>query len=298
MDNPWAALIQMTPPVATLCLTATLVVPVLIQAKKRRLLVLLAFFLLCWPLLSFSWGRGATDSGVKIISFNVHRNTRAMPDLETFVRKARADVVILQEVGMHPQTPAEQLTTAFPHWHAYRDHENFILSRWPLTQQASYPQRIAPALSFTTAVVEGPIRFRLVTGHWTRPHVQKGWKGFEYGVRSQLNDYRQTIEILGNHQNLPLILAGDFNLTPRQAIYRHMKGRLKDCWEEAGFGPGWTHWTRFPMLRIDHVFVSPSLDTTMAIVGPNLGSDHFPLLVGVTMDTKIPLSSAIPSKAN
>jgi endonuclease/exonuclease/phosphatase family metal-dependent hydrolase len=82
----------------------------------------------------------------------------------------------------------------------------------------------------------------------------------------------------------PAILAGDFNATSLTAPYRHLCRRLRDAQRSPGLGrPVATFPSGFPMLRIDHVFVSARVRVTgvKAPFSPlaRMASDHLPLIV-------------------
>jgi endonuclease/exonuclease/phosphatase family metal-dependent hydrolase len=82
----------------------------------------------------------------------------------------------------------------------------------------------------------------------------------------------------------PIILAGDFNATPRSRVYRYLSGRLADAQSSPRVHrPHPTFPGRMPIFRIDHVFVSHSIEVLRAetIRTPlaRRASDHLPLLV-------------------
>ncbi len=85
----------------------------------------------------------------------------------------------------------------------------------------------------------------------------------------------------------PVILIGDFNATSRYAVYKRLAARLADAQRElqrSGKRPRTvrTFPSRFPMLRIDHLFVSPDVEVVdvQASGGPlaRAASDHLPLV--------------------
>lgn len=82
----------------------------------------------------------------------------------------------------------------------------------------------------------------------------------------------------------PVIVAGDFNAVPRSRTYRRLAARLSDAqtWP-AGSRRRPTYPSRTPLLRLDHVFVSRSVEVlrTEVIRTPlaRLASDHLPLAV-------------------
>jgi endonuclease/exonuclease/phosphatase family metal-dependent hydrolase len=79
------------------------------------------------------------------------------------------------------------------------------------------------------------------------------------------------------------VLLGDFNAPPYSRSYRMIANRLRDAQLSNSFGePQPTFHTRAPVLRLDHVFVTKSVEVVDA--GPvrtpltRVASDHFPLL--------------------
>jgi endonuclease/exonuclease/phosphatase family metal-dependent hydrolase len=85
----------------------------------------------------------------------------------------------------------------------------------------------------------------------------------------------------------PLILTGDFNATSRYACYKQFVLGLRDAQkvlQRNGTHPRTTRTfpSRFPMLRIDHLFVSPRVEVVdvHANSGPlaRAASDHLPLV--------------------
>lgn len=103
----------------------------------------------------------------------------------------------------------------------------------------------------------------------------------------------------------PAVLLGDFNAPPRSRSYRLMAGRFHDAQLHAPTKePQPTFHTRAPILRLDHIFVTPSIEVVSA--GPirtpltRLASDHFPLMASIRLAGKADgasASSIIISKA-
>jgi len=87
----------------------------------------------------------------------------------------------------------------------------------------------------------------------------------------------------------PLVLLGDMNATPRNAAYRTFAARLKDARRIARVSlRAPTFPSTFPVLPIDHVFVSDGL-AVEAVRTPldsltRLASDHLPLMADLNLD--------------
>lgn len=100
-----------------------------------------------------------------------------------------------------------------------------------------------------------------------------------------------------NTENLPIILMGDFNVTPDNPAYQTIAtSSLKDSREDsatAPIGPEGTfnafQWDLLPENIIDHIFVSDHFKIHRhGILTDNYGkkypSDHFPVMVEVSME--------------
>jgi endonuclease/exonuclease/phosphatase family metal-dependent hydrolase len=89
----------------------------------------------------------------------------------------------------------------------------------------------------------------------------------------------------------PVILAGDFNAVPYSRTYRRLAARLRDAQTWLGTSRRQpTYPSRAPLLRLDHVFVSRSIEVLKAeaIRTPlaKIASDHLPLLVDFRVDPR------------
>ncbi|WP_137131402.1 endonuclease/exonuclease/phosphatase family protein [Rhizobium sp. FY34] len=88
-------------------------------------------------------------------------------------------------------------------------------------------------------------------------------------------------------RNRPTVLIGDFNSIPSSPAYRTLLTRLEDARQQMGRLPAPTFPSRWPLLRLDHVFVSggPKILSVEAIRTPiaRRASDHLPLLAVVEL---------------
>jgi endonuclease/exonuclease/phosphatase family metal-dependent hydrolase len=82
----------------------------------------------------------------------------------------------------------------------------------------------------------------------------------------------------------PVILLGDFNATGASVVYRTLAQGLVDARRKAGKRLATSTFpSAFPVLRIDHIFVSPQIKVTR-VEAPyepamRLASDHLPLVM-------------------
>lgn len=76
------------------------------------------------------------------------------------------------------------------------------------------------------------------------------------------------------HDKSPLIILGDFNMPVESSIYRMFFSDYKNAFNEAGLGLGYTKYTKFIGVRIDHILVDNHFRVINSWVGENIGSDH------------------------
>ncbi|MCW8917829.1 MAG: endonuclease/exonuclease/phosphatase family protein [Gammaproteobacteria bacterium] len=89
----------------------------------------------------------------------------------------------------------------------------------------------------------------------------------------------------------PVILCGDFNALPSSPICRHLATRLSDVQIAAPqHRPKGTFSSRFPRVRIDHIFIGPRLEARHIEVPATelarVASDHLPLLAELRLRSK------------
>ena len=86
----------------------------------------------------------------------------------------------------------------------------------------------------------------------------------------------------------PVVLCGDFNALPSSTIHKRLKSVLNDEQEKLSLGhTAWTFPSHRPLVRFDHLFVSPNL-TVESVQIPQtkltrVASDHLPLLLRLTL---------------
>lgn len=79
-----------------------------------------------------------------------------------------------------------------------------------------------------------------------------------------------------------VVLCGDLNDVPMSYTYRTIRGDLNDAFLEAGDGYAYTYNTEYRLLRIDNIFVSPSIDVATYEVDTTVHlSDHYPVIARI-----------------
>jgi endonuclease/exonuclease/phosphatase family metal-dependent hydrolase len=99
---------------------------------------------------------------------------------------------------------------------------------------------------------------------------------------------QQQAEIIKNHKDqceYPVIICGDMNNSPFSYVYRSIRGKLNDTFEEAGSGFGKTYNFKYYPARIDYIFADPSMKVKSFESFPDfVNSDHYPIMTRLSID--------------
>ncbi len=85
----------------------------------------------------------------------------------------------------------------------------------------------------------------------------------------------------------PVILAGDLNCTPFSYFFYKLQrdGRLRDSEKGFGYQPSWSTFHILPLFCIDHCLASSDVSFVRRYNGPNVGSDHLPVITELSLKT-------------
>lgn len=249
--------------------------------------------------------RLASGPTVNLVSFNVECHNRQMRSVEDWLRQIRADIVLLQELPKgYAGEQIDNLVGAYPyqiHEPAnFRECTNMILSRHPLSDAEYFrlgdPSAPAYWLQHANVVISGK-RLALYNAHLDKPiagvpvRLDSARKAGSAVLRYDPDRRNRQIERLLNivrAEELPYLVAGDFNMTEYSTMHSEMARSMQDAFLSAGtgFGATWPARAWSPLLawvptllRIDYIWLGESLRPLEADVGPRIGSDHLPVCV-------------------
>lgn len=88
--------------------------------------------------------------------------------------------------------------------------------------------------------------------------------------------------------NEPVIVAGDLNCTPWSYFFYRLQrdGKLRDSEKGFGYQPSWSTFHLLPLFCIDHCLFSSEFSTVKRYNGPNVGSDHLPVVTELILRSK------------
>jgi len=265
-------------------LSMLLSIPVLFILHERRAAGIVAATTLIIGALSFqpligSAAAGpATTAALSVMSFNLSATIRSPDEVRRYLEGTPADIVILQEYtpGWHGQLAG--LSRRFPHVVVEPKTGYFgiaMFSRVPLAgaEASLFPGTDVP---FITATAElGDRRLSLIGLHLDWPMVRSS-----FTARN-----RQIEHLLSMAPESAFVACGDWNMTPWSRWYRTLEAAgLHDGDPGNRLLPTWPTRLRWLGIPIDHCLASGDVRIVSKRVGPPLGSDHRPILVGISLD--------------
>ncbi|HKR37270.1 MAG TPA: endonuclease/exonuclease/phosphatase family protein [Steroidobacteraceae bacterium] len=220
----------------------------------------------------------AGSASFRVVTFNTWFRNHDYAAIARFLEQTQADVIVLEELSREEGLRLGAHLHSYPHSHNDpQRHGAIVFARWP----------IVAAESLTMA--DGPARAARVTLDWhgtqvTVLGVHLHWPLGPTNTRLR-NTELDTIASFAAERTEPLIVAGDFNVTPWSRYFRAALDRsgLNDAAAGHGLAPSWP--AQFPPLgiRIDHCLVSRHWRSTDVRLGPSLGSDHLPLIADLEL---------------
>jgi endonuclease/exonuclease/phosphatase (EEP) superfamily protein YafD len=205
-------------------------------------------------------------------------SSTAYAQLIRFVQRVSPDVVCLYETTPDWQEHLAPLTSryAFSLFTGNGRRTGFAcLSR-------IVPLRVVPPVTDGSAapwmqleLASGGTVFTFVSAHLSYPIEAAGSAARNRQIAELARELRAVAQ--------PVVVIGDFNVSPYSPYNADFvtSSRLRDCSRGHALAPTWP--TSFAPLwiQIDRCFVSEGVGVVGYQVGPELGSDHYPLIIDV-----------------
>lgn len=243
---------------------------------------------------------GGPSRPLTLLSANVLFSNPDAARLLAWIEEKDPDIIALQEYGVRAAPHYERLLgNEYPHALMLpQDNPSgmAVFSRYPLTRidlpllaaesGARKDWLIALAVELPAAGAHIKQRIDLFNVH-PHPPVRPG-------SRQIRNEELALLTACAAEHTVPLIVAGDFNVTPWSPYFlrfRNMTG-LRTARDGHMHEPTWpardffgaSGWIPAPFrmlfrIPIDFVFCSPEIRFVRQQIGPEIGSDHLPLFV-------------------
>jgi endonuclease/exonuclease/phosphatase (EEP) superfamily protein YafD len=238
---------------------------------------------------------------VRAVIYNVLASNRDYERLWEFVRAASPDLVVLVEVDFEWAASLHALDGAYPYRRVSPAPWGLgmaLLSRIPLDDVEQ------TMIGGGDGTVIGGIDGTLIGG---TDGTLIGGTGNALAMVARLRIDGQPLTLIGTHpcspvspgkfesrnqeladlarlagrQRGPIILLADLNTSPWSPYFQDLlsASRLRDSRQGFGIQASWPTFLPIASIPIDHCLVSQEIAVHDRAIGPNLGSDHFPVIV-------------------
>ncbi len=254
----------------------------------------------------------ALSPTLRVMTNNIWHVNPTPEEVVQLAEAAQPDVIFLQEVQPVRQRSAlTALKSDYPYEVSQTDQirlaeqgyvaVNRTLSRYPFVEVTP---KSPTSLPYDRNVIEvNGQRIALYNVHLVSPVGGHRLSGLtdNYFVQMTLGfddtERNQEIDTLLAQlaaEPYPYIVAGDFNTSDTSMTYARIAGTMHDSFSEAGsgFGASWPMtralgWPRLipPLVRMDYIWHSGSLQAVKVWQGVFDGSDHLPLFADLSLDT-------------
>ncbi len=219
----------------------------------------------------------AEDGSAKfrVVAFNTWFRNHEYEAIGRFLQQTQADVIVIEE---RDRDDGAQRIADFLQSHPYSfnaglRHGAIVFSRWPIVSAESLPLALSPGVRAARVTIDWQGTPVTVLG------VHLHWPLGPRASRLRNAELASVASFAAAHQG-PLIVVGDFNVTPWSGHFREAleQSKLSDCAAGHGLAPSWP--AQFPPLgiRIDHCWMSRHWRSVDVRLGPAHGSDHSPLI--------------------
>ncbi|MDO4246567.1 MAG: endonuclease/exonuclease/phosphatase family protein [Deinococcus sp.] len=244
------------------------------------------------------WNKAPLETSapaLRLLTLNADFASAPAARVATLARREGATVVLLQEALNRERagdTYRREVEAAFPGWHFAQHDELLTLSRWPIEAATPVFFPHSPhALLLTRLKVQRQVvevyNIHLATnGVLPSASDRRLRRTLRQRVERRLKVRQDFLALTTEqvaHSAGPVVLAGDFNASPRGELAAGLRALgLSDSFAVAGRGFGFTHAARFGHSRIDYVW-ERGLRVTAVRTLPEPLSDHRAVLVGLAL---------------
>jgi len=212
-------------------------------------------------------------------------NTRlGNPDLvKTTIQHYDPDILVLEEINSQWVSDLQCLAKSRPHSCIQAREDNFgigLFSKLPLVESEIVYIGDAEVPSIIAKVDSGSGTLSVIATHPLPPG------GASYS-RWRNNQLAAIPDHIASHS--PVILLGDLNVTPWNHHFIRLLKRsgLRDSSRGRGFQPTWPNSNPLLLIPIDHCLHSSEIVVVRKEIGPNVESDHYPVIVDFVIKTEI-----------
>ncbi len=217
-----------------------------------------------------------TEKPIRAMLMNLNAANGNTKQVLNAIRTADPDLLLLEEATPKWAAALAVLNEDYPHHIAEPQDGCFgimLLSKVPLAHEKIVTIGDSGVPSIVTDVHFQQGTISLIGTHPLPP------MGAEYSKRRDMQLIELPYTVM--NQKHPVLLIGDLNVSPFSYWFRRVvsESGLKNSMKGFGFQPSWPSGNRFLRIPLDHVLHSPEIIIHNRVIGGDVGSDHFPVIV-------------------
>jgi endonuclease/exonuclease/phosphatase (EEP) superfamily protein YafD len=234
---------------------------------------------------SYFWfGKHSVDqskSVLRVVQMNVYTQNLNYDLVKKFVQESNPDVIVMEEVNRKWMKNLADLKMKYSYIVKQPSEDNFgiaLFSKLPLDNSEIIYLGDSDVPSITAEIKVGKKQIKILGTH-PLPPINADYTA----LRNQQLD--AIAEYLGGWRG-SVILLGDLNTTPWSHNFQKLlrDTTLIDSGHGEGFQTTWPAKLFLFRIAIDHCLISRDLAVVSRTVGPNVGSDHLPLVVDIAVE--------------
>jgi len=223
-------------------------------------------------------GQGSPPEGATVLRamlINVNTESGDASRVREAIADFDPDILVLEEISSQWVLELAWLTNSHLHSVIEPREDNFgigLFSKLPLDEgEAVCIGEVGVPSILATASV-GYEELRIIATHPLPP----GGRDYSHCRNDQLAQLPGHVE-----GDRPLILLGDLNVTPWNYYFKKLLRETGLVNSAKGYGvqPTWPNFSMLCRIPIDHCLHSPGIITCHREIGPDVGSDHYPVII-------------------
>ncbi|MDX1928293.1 MAG: endonuclease/exonuclease/phosphatase family protein [Pirellulaceae bacterium] len=257
--------------------------------KKILVIGVVAWLMLVPSALGLYFGSAsptiASTQNLRVVSCNVLTSNSNKNAVLEFLHQSEADIALLMEVDAEWSQAIRGLAEIYPHQlhEAREDNFGLVLLAKTAWQSAEIIRLDNAGIPSVEAMFEiGGKQLRFIGTHPLPP------MGRDYSSQRNLHFVNLAKRVRESENSTPTVVVGDLNCTSWSHYFRKLlyDSKLRDSRQGFGIQRTWPTSMKLSILGsmripIDHALVSSEVSVTNRRVGPNIGSDHYPIIVDV-----------------
>ncbi len=230
---------------------------------------------------------------LKVMTYNIRACDFGLKNIIATLKQANADIIALQEVDKFVKRTGrvdqpKKISKVLGMHYAFRKHFSYqggefglaLLSRYRIDQVERIRAKRSNLILLKARVHTPGSPIRVVVGHFhpSNPFDDKAVK--EANASARKREARKAFDTAGRFKS-PVLIMGDFNAATGSYAYNIFKEKYQDACGTAGNLWSKTWPAKFPLTRIDYIWVSKHFKILSCGTIKSNASDHRPVVAKI-----------------